>query len=156
MPIKFNDASLIESLCYDVRLADYPRAKNRARINALFNGVKPFENDDENPVNVNFLEGTKLAHDARSQFYGAFIKPGRFFQLSTDTGPRHKRTIWSDIVTKEMNRIIKRSLPYFETFRDTLLSMDNLPFFYVYRSWTVPELKRIIQNEKEAKACGWT
>lgn len=187
----FDDAGLIESLCYDIRLADYPRGRNRARINDLFNGVKPFENDQENPVNVNFLEGTRLAHDARSQFYSAFLKPGRYFSLTTDGGKRDKRSLYNAIVTKEMNKHLKRSLPYFETFRskfasdvlhgvgpavwrdedhwmpsavgiedmgipgNTLVSMENLPFFYVYRSYTVSELKRMTRHEKEAKESGW-
>jgi hypothetical protein len=189
--MKFNDPSVVESVCYDIRLADYVRGKNRARINNLFNGVKPFENDDENPVNVNFLEGTRLAHDARAQFYGAFLKPGRFFSLNCDAGAKYKRRTYSDIVTAQMNKIIKRDIPYFETMRskfamnvlhgigpsawrdgehwrpssigiedvgipaNTLLSMENLPFFYIYRSYTVPELKKLIRDEKKAKEVGW-
>ena len=189
--MKFDDAAVVESVCYDIRLSDYTRGKNRAKINSLFNGVKPFENDDENPVNVNFLEGTRLAHDARSQFAAAFLKPGKFFTLNTDQGPKHKRKTYSAIVTAEMSKIMKRSLPYFETFRskfamdvlhgigpaawpdaerwnpsaigiedvgipsNTLLSMENLPFFYIYRSYTVPELKRLTRNTEHAKAAGW-
>ncbi|MES2089889.1 MAG: hypothetical protein V4532_07920, partial [Pseudomonadota bacterium] len=68
-------------------------------------------------VNVNFLEPTRLAHDARAQFSGNFLKPGKFFSCTTDSGPIHKRKKKADIVTTEMNRRMKRSLPYFETFR---------------------------------------
>jgi hypothetical protein len=190
--MKFDDASLIESIAYDIRLADYVRGKNRARINDLFNGVKPFASDEENKVNVNFLEGTSLAHDARSQLSGIFLKPGQYFRLTTDYGTKaNKRPTYAAIATKEMNRIMKRSLPYFECFRgkfamdvlhgigpavwpneeswcpeeqgiedigipsNTRLSMKNLPFFYVYRSYTVPELKRLTRNEAEAKKVGW-
>jgi hypothetical protein len=187
----YNDPAVIESICYDIRLSDYVRGKNRARINDLMNGVKPFPDDDEHKVNVNFLEGTALAHDARSQLSGLFLKPGRFFSLTTDGGRRDKRSLYNSIVTKEMNRVMKRSLHYFECFRgrfamdilhgigpaawhnsecwcpeevgiedvgipaNTRLSMRNLPFFYLYRSYTVPEIKKLIRNEKEAAQTGW-
>jgi hypothetical protein len=175
-----------------MRQADWTRGKNRSRIDDLFNGVKPFANDEENKVNVNFLEGTSLAHDARAQLSGIFLKPGQFFHCSTDFGTKaNKRPTYAAIVTKEMNKIMKRSLPYFECFRgkfaldvlhgigpavwpnsenwcpeeqaiadigipsDTRLSMKNLPFFFVYRSLTVPEIKRLTRNEAEAKKSGW-
>ena len=189
--MKFDSPGIIEQVCYDLRLADYVRGRNRSRINDLFNGTKPFPDDEENKVNVNFLEGTVLAHDARSQLDGIFLKPGQFFSLRTDSGPVHKRPNYNAIVTREMNKLMKRSLHYFECFRgrfamdilhgigpaawhnsecwcpeevgiedvgipgNTRLSMRNLPFFYLYRSYTVPELKRLVRNEKEAKASGW-
>lgn len=174
-----------------MRQADFTRGKNRALINNLFNGHKPFEDDESNNVNVNFLEGTKLALDARSQFAGAFLKPGQYFSLQTDAGPKHKRSLYSDIVTKEMSKVIKRDMSYFETFRskfamdvlhgigpaaweddekwapnaigiedvgipaNTLLTMKNLPFFYIYRSFTVPEIKKMTRDRKAAAGAGW-
>jgi hypothetical protein len=189
--MNFKTAEQVESVCYDMKLADYTRGKNRARINNLFNGVKPFENDEENPINVNFLGGTVIAHDARAQFNSAFLKPGKYFSASVDSGPTHKRSIWSAVVTKEMNRIMGRSMVYYETFRskfamdvlhgigpaawrnkdcwlpnavgvedvgipaNTLLTMENLPFFYIYRSYTVPELIKLTRNRDVAKKAGW-
>lgn len=38
---EFNDAQKVESICYEMKLADYPRGKNRALINNLFNGWPP-------------------------------------------------------------------------------------------------------------------
>ena len=62
--MKFDTASVVESICYDVKLADYPRGQNRARIDNLFNGVPPFNEADAEKnnitINVNFLEGTVL------------------------------------------------------------------------------------------------
>lgn len=187
----FDDSNQVISICNQIRQADWVRGKNRARINNLFNGVKPFEDDEANPINVNFLEGTKLALDARSQFSGAFMKPGQYFSLSTDSGPKHKRSLYSSIVTKEMQKIIRRDMGYFETMRskfamdvlhgigtsawentekwapnaigiedvgipaNTLISMKSLPFFYIYRSFTVPELKKLTRDRKAAAAAGW-
>lgn len=163
--------------------ADYPRRLARARINSLFNGVPPYSQKEveENSinVNVNYLEGTRLSHDARSQFYSAFLKPGVYFKATTDRGAVHKRAEYSTIVTREMNKPMKRSLPYFECFRskfamdvlhgigpaawrnkdewcpdpigvedvlvpaNTLLHMNNLPFFAIHRSFTAPELIKL-------------
>ncbi|HUD74811.1 MAG TPA: hypothetical protein VMQ76_07040, partial [Terracidiphilus sp.] len=189
--MNFSEASMVEQVCYDMRLADFTRGKNRARINDLFNGVKPFESDEENPINVNFLGGTVLAHDARAQFNAAFTKPGKFFDARTDAGPAHKRSLYSTIVTKEVNKPMRRSLVYYETFRskfamdvlhgigpsswrsrdawlpnaigiedvgipaNTLLTMENLPFFYIYRSYTAPEIIRLTRDRKRATAMGW-
>jgi hypothetical protein len=189
--MNFKLAAQVESCCYDIRLADFTRGKNRARINDLFNGVKPFESDEENPINVNFLGGTVIAHDARAQFNSAFLKPGKYFNASVDSGPTHKRSVYSSIVTKEMNRIMGRSMVYFETFRskfamdvlhgigpaawrnrdgwlpnaigvedvgipaNTLLTMENLPFFYIYRSYTLPEIMRLTSNRTAAIKAGW-
>lgn len=188
MIFKFDDARQVEELCYQIRLADYPRGLNRARIDELFNGWPPLTEDEveENhtAVNVNFLEGTRLAHDARSQFSNAFLKMGNYFTMRTDMGPSSKRSKYGATVTRNINRIMKRSAPYFECFRSkfaldvahgigpsgwvdkdrwcpdalaicdvgiparTYLTMENLPFFYLYRSFTAPELMRVVEGPK--------
>ena len=180
---------LVEQICYDLRLADYPRSKNRARIDRLFNGCPPFADDEEHKINVNPLGGTVMAHDARAQFYGAFLRPAQFFSATTDTGAKFKRGTYGNIVTTEINRKMKRSMGYFETFRSkfamnvlhgiapttwrnrdrwmpdataiedllipssTLLTMENLPFFAIYRSFTLPEIIKLT-NRKGAES-GW-
>jgi hypothetical protein len=187
--MNFDVASAVDSVCYQIRVSDFPRSKNRARINNLFNGVPPFSDDAQNKINVNPLGGTIMAHDARAQFYGAFLRPALFFNAMTDDGPTHKRTSYNNVVTQEVNKKMKRSLPYFETFRskfalnvlhgigptiwpdrerwapkcygiedvgipaNTLLTMDNLPFFYVYRMFTLPELIKLTNRSNVDR--GW-
>jgi hypothetical protein len=190
----FDNPEHVSSIAWQIRQADYPRGLNRARINDLFNGRPPYSEEavarDNIAINVNPLTGTRLAHDARSQFSSAFMKPGRFFTANIDSGPKHRRKQWSDIVTKEMNRIMKRSMVYYETLRskfaldvlhgigpscwrnedkwcpdavgiedvgipgDTLLTMEDLPFFYIYRSYTGSELRRLTNFSGAAKM-GW-
>ena len=93
--MNFSNPSAVESICQTLRLADYPRSLNRARIDSLFNGSPPYTDQEvsENniAINVNSLESCKLAHDARSQFSNAIMKPGAFFTARTDMGPVHKR-----------------------------------------------------------------
>lgn len=104
-----------------MKLADFPRAQNRARINDLFNGAPPYtaqeERENNVAINVNSLEGTRLSHEARQQYANAFIKPGAFFTARTDYGPRHSRLKYGTIFTRHINRIMKRNRFYFENMR---------------------------------------
>lgn len=188
----FDNPSEVDSMCYQMRLADFYRSNNRARINNLFNGVPPYSDEevDKNNinVNVNYLEALRISHDARSAYAQAYMKPGNFFKSTTDYGPVHKRDTYGRIVTKEMTRIMKKSLPYFECQRskfsanvlhgigpaafrngdswcpqmigvedvfipaNTLLTMENLPLYALYRSFTGPELKRLAKGPSPDKA----
>jgi hypothetical protein len=193
--MKFKTAAEVEQCCYEFKLADFPRGFYRALINNLLNGVPPYtaEEVEQNniTVNVNFLGGTRLGHEARMQFNGNFLKPGKFFTATTDMGPAHKRSLRSGIVTKEIARRMKASSIYYETFRskfallvahgigpagwdrpdfwcpdglgiedvlipaNTLLTMKNLPFFAIYRSYTGPELSRLTRDRKLSSQAGW-
>lgn len=117
----FDDSRELDSLCWQLRQSDYPRALNRARINDLFNGMPPWtvQEVEENgiEVNVNELSGTVAAHDARSQFYNGYLKPGNYFSATTDSGARHKRSDYSKTVTNAVNKAMKRSIKYTECFR---------------------------------------
>lgn len=119
--MKFKEPREVEQIAYEMKLADYVRGLDRARINDLANGVPPYTQLEVEQngivVNVNDLTLTRTAHDARMQFYQNFLKPGRFLTATTDMGTKHKRTDRSTVVTKELARIMKRSLNYFETFR---------------------------------------
>lgn len=184
--MNFKNAEEVDSVCFQMRQGDWPRGKNRALINQLFNGAPPYSDEEaeENgiEVNVNFLESTRLSHDARSQFYQAYLKPGNYFSCTTDSGSDQKRREYSSIVTSEINKVMKRSIPYVECFRskiamnvlhgiapacwrdshrwrpeamgvedvlvpsNTLLTMDNLPFFAIRRSFTAPELIKLTRG----------
>lgn len=124
--MQFKDPTEVEMVVWQMRYAEWSRGLNRARINDLFNGVPPYTPDDVEKsniaINVNFLESTRLSHDARAQFASAFMKPGNYFDISLDCKPKHKRQGWSVIITKEVNRIMKRSLPFFECFRSKFAS----------------------------------
>lgn len=186
--MKFKTAALIEQIVWEMKLSDYPRSLNRARINGLMNGEPPYTADEEREnnvaVNVNFLEATKLAHDARSQMANAFMKPGQFFTARTDMGPVHKRQKYGSIVSREVNRFMKSSPIYFETMRskfaqlilhgigpsawetrehwcpdaigiedvmipsNTLITMKNLPFFAIFKSYTAEELYRLTHGPR--------
>lgn len=119
--MNFKSASAIESITWQMRLADYPRAQNRALVASLFDGAPPYTAEEERQnniaINVNFLESTKVAHDARQQFANAVQKPGKFFTARLDSGPVHKRQEWGATVTNQINKAMKRCPRYYESLR---------------------------------------
>lgn len=125
--MKFTDSSAVEQVVWQLKLADYPRAVNRALINDIANGLPPYteeEVEDNNiATNVNKLSMTKVAHDARRQFAQAFLVPDPLFSVSVDHGPAFKRQIWGQIITQEANKIIRGSRFYQETQDSTIAQL---------------------------------
>lgn len=184
--MKFTSADKVETTCWTLKLADLTRSENRARIDSLFNGNPPYSEAEakQNNIdcNVNFLDSTRLAHDMRRQYYNAHLKPGNFFKVTTDYGPKHRRQEIGSIITEEINRQMKRgraAQQYRETKRNkfaqtvihgvgpvawkdremwcptmhqmcdvlipsgTLLTMENLGHFAIYKRFTVAELSKL-------------
>lgn len=124
--MKFDTAQVVENVVWEMRLADWPRAQNRAMINDLFNGFPPYtaEEQVQNRIatNVNFLEAPKMAHDAIRQFVNGFINPDPVFNVEVDYGPVWKRREWGEIITKEIAKILKKSVNWFELRRSAFAS----------------------------------
>lgn len=119
--MQFDNSQELDCLVQQMREADFPRGRNRAAIGKLFDGWPPYQDreveENDIQVNVNELSGTVVAHDARAQFYGAFLKPGNFFVATTDAGPKHRRQGYGKTVTRLVNKPMKRSMEYIECFR---------------------------------------
>lgn len=119
--MEFKDAEQVQQICWEMRCGDWPRDVNRTRINDLMNGFPPYSEeevrDNNININVNYLEGTRIAHDARMQAQQGILKPGVYFNAVTDAGPGSKRSEWQNAVTSAINKRMKKSLPYFENVR---------------------------------------
>jgi len=119
--MNFKNAAAIENLVWQMRLADWPRARNRALINATADGVPPYTAEEvtQNNINfnVNFLELTKITHDARRQFYTGMVSPDPRFTVNVDYGPIYRKQAWSSIITKKLNKLIRGSNQYTQTLR---------------------------------------
>ena len=93
-------------------------------VNQVFNGFAPFTDQEvaENGIQANFndLTGTRKAHDARGQMYSAILKPGNYFRAVADTGPKHSRSKHSATATRLANRLLKKSMPYYELQRSKI------------------------------------
>ena len=123
----FDVAAAVENLVWEFKLADYPRATNRALINSLFNGTAPYSEQEalENNLAVNFndLSAPRSGHDARAQIAGNFQKTANYFKVTIDSGPAHKRQERSSIITKELNKRLKKSLSYLESQRSCFANL---------------------------------
>lgn len=121
--MKWSKASLVEQVCWDMKLADLPRGGNRAKIDELAGGWPPWTEQEaqENAidVNVNFLALTKILADCRMQFFNAFCSTRNYFTIDLDYGPKHKRKDWSRRITAAINRRMRKSKNYFEIQRST-------------------------------------
>lgn len=121
--MKFSTVGALEEAVWAMRLADLPRGENRAILQRLYNGGAPFDEDkaEENytQVNRNFLEGPNLLSQARRQWNRAFLGGGNYFTVSLDSGPERKRKEWSHIITRNINRRLKRNKSMMEQIRAT-------------------------------------
>lgn len=114
--MSFSKCSDIQSLTQQMVVADLPRGSNRANINNLYNGYPPYtpqeQIDNRIDYNVPTLVGTRVIASARQTWNNAFQRPTQYFDAVADRGPTHKRQQWSNIVTKNAARVMKRSMPY--------------------------------------------
>lgn len=103
-----------------MRLSDYWRGRNRARIDRLMDGWPTYTDAEVSQnnlsVNVNFPEnGPNVVHDARRQLDNALLLPDPLFTVKLDYGPKWKRQEWSHQITREINKLIKNSSNYVDT-----------------------------------------
>ncbi len=119
--MEFTHAQAVESIVWTLKLSDWPRAQNRARINNLANGWPPYSASEvaanQIAVNYNDLSLSNIAHNARRQLSNALITPDPLFTVELDHGPVWKRREWAGLIQSNLNRIIRGSLPYMETRR---------------------------------------
>lgn len=148
--MKFTSASLVNETIWNMRLADLPRATNRASVNRLMNGLPPYterERQENNiEVNVNFLDAPQLMADARRSYYNGFQAPGKFFTVTIDSGPVYSRQKYGRIITSELNKLMKSSRLYSEVL-DSQFAAVTLhgvgPAVWVCSQKWVPEEKGI-------------
>lgn len=188
---KFTVAQNVESIIYDMKFADQARSSNRALIQDLFNGESPYSERQvqQNNIQVNFsdLTGTKISQDAQGQFVNAVFSPSQYFGVRVDAGPKHKRGEYSETISGNLRRAMKRgkhAWKYRQNLRDifaqlilhgigpmiwqdedhwcpemqaiadvlvpsqTLLTMENMPYFAVYRRYTAYKLWRMTRGPK--------
>lgn len=119
--MRWDNPSKVEQLVWNMRQADLPRAENRAILNRLYNGDPPFDEataeENQVQINRNDLSGPNALSQARRQWDQAFLKPGNFFSVAYDSGPPHKRREWAHSVTRNANRVLRKSRAYVEQAR---------------------------------------
>lgn len=110
--MRFDTASSVEEVVWDMRLSEQVRAEDRAVLLRTYDGFPPFDEStaEENniQVNVNDLTGANVLSQASRQWNSAHLKPSHFYTAKPDSGPGHKRAEWSQSVTGNSNRLLKR------------------------------------------------
>jgi len=119
--MKYDKVGDVEALVWRLRLADMPRGENRAKIDRLFNGGLPYTKSDEQvnniQVNRNFLTGPNILTSARGQWNNAFLKQKTYFGVTLDSGPVNKRQEAGAVITRNINRQLKRCRAQMEQIR---------------------------------------
>jgi hypothetical protein len=119
-----DDARLLDACAYDLVLGDSTRSLQRALINSLANGEPPYSREEQEKnqvrINVSDLTHPRILHDGRSQYFNGIMSQARYFTANTDWGPKHSRSMNSQIVMKEANRVFKDDIGYFESQRSDI------------------------------------
>lgn len=99
-----------------MQLAMQPSQQNRTLVNKLFNGEQVETDQDLQDMNLvtraNWLHGTRVASNAVNSLNRAFLSNDRFFSVRVDKGPPRLRQQASAIITKAINKELKRSRAY--------------------------------------------
>lgn len=109
----FDTVSSVVTDCGLMRDAQQSNMRNRSLVNKLFNGESMVTDEERREQNlktvVNFLEGSRIASNAVHSLNNGFEKGDRYFSVSLDKGPIHKRAVWSSYITSCINKELKRS-----------------------------------------------
>lgn len=111
-PKDFSDANRVMAILDSMQTVENNRAMDRALIDTLFNGKRPFTDEEVKKhqirINVNWNEGNKILQDANRQVNNATIYPGKFVNLQCNDGPLEERDGYSIKTTKTFNKWLKK------------------------------------------------
>src|SRR5690349_13699051 len=100
------------SVTETMQKVELARALDRARVDALANGSRPYTDQEmaefQHQLNVNWLEMTRKVMDATGQINNAFIPNGNFFTCHSEGGAPNKKTKYGQVFTKQINKILKK------------------------------------------------
>lgn len=117
--MRFESASAVEMVAWQMRLDAFPRGENRARLNSLANGAPPYTNEEveQNRIstNCNFLEFGEKIHDARRQLTTAMTGGNDFLTVDLDFGPVWRKKEWGAFITRRINKAMRGSRTYLDT-----------------------------------------
>lgn len=119
MSSRFTDAGYVEQDVWQMRLDDWRPGRNRALIDALFNGAPPYDEQPGDSMgvqsNINELSGPRYMADARRSLQRALKTSDQYFKVEVDYGPVHKRGDYGNEVTRRIARAMKGNRFYSET-----------------------------------------
>ena len=94
------------------------RGENRTKVNSAANNFPPLSKEEADSVglkiNVNWGEHMQSLAHARRQYLTAFLSHESFFKIKLPYAPAEHQSEWEEILTKEINRPMRKSLKFFE------------------------------------------
>lgn len=109
---RFADAQEVRELCDTMRHADNKRGENRAKIQGLIDGNRPYSQADLRAqsqgwrANVNYREAEGIIQAQRTPYYDLVTEVNPCIQVVIDYGPPNKRQEWQDIIEQEFHRTL--------------------------------------------------
>ena len=116
--------STVSNVQKTIRAGDYVeriRGENRVKVLRSANNLPPLTQEEADSVGlkINVNWGTlmqTLAH-ARRQYLTAFLENEYFFKVKLPHAPAEHQSEWEEVITQEINRVLRKSLKYFELHR---------------------------------------
>ncbi len=109
---QFSTPSDILTIVQTIENSMLPRCADRALMNAQFNGSRPFDAETEKEfqvqINVNWLEGFKIAQSGILQINTALLDKERFANFRCIKGDPIKRGEWSEKLTNNIHKALKK------------------------------------------------
>lgn len=113
-PSEFGTPPKVTNVVQLMQNVERTRAQDRALIDALFNGQRPYSDDEVKKfniqVNVNWGKGKRIMRDANTQLNNALIHTGALFTCTLQEGPVEKRDEWSQLFTKNLHKPLQKGI----------------------------------------------
>lgn len=109
---EFSTPEKVHAICEKMQTIERVRAKDRAWIDGLANGKRPYTPAEveklQIQINVNWGGLRKIIQTANSQVNNALIYKDRLFTATSQRGIPEKREEWSEIFTQHANSILRK------------------------------------------------
>lgn len=115
---RVKDSKSLHEIYRKLKDADDKSSKNRAEIQAMFDGVPPYSDTDlmasgqSYRCNVNFDEASNILENSMAGYVDIINSVEHLVSLKTDFGDTKTRTEYSSVIAEELTRAI-RSWPQF-------------------------------------------
>ncbi len=126
------------------------RGENRVKINRAANGAPPLDAELAKKlgikINVEWGELAQCLADARRQFLKAHTGNQNFFTVNIPSAPQEYQADWEALITSEINKPLRESLPYFELHRSkwsSVVSHGVGPMMWMHPDRWLPTFKAI-------------
>jgi hypothetical protein len=110
---EFSSVEKVLSVIKPMEDVERLRASDRAKIDGLFNGKRPYTDEECEKhgivINVNWGEGKRVMRDAMNQLNQALLHPGILFNCALEDGQLDKRDEWSQKFTSNIQKPMQRN-----------------------------------------------